>query len=94
MFNFSKEELLKLAELSSLKLYDDEVEYLRGQLEQTLDYIQQLEAFETKLEHDAVKTINVFREDKAVPKDSAKLLAEAPETKETYFVVPKILDQA
>ncbi|MBU1008119.1 Asp-tRNA(Asn)/Glu-tRNA(Gln) amidotransferase subunit GatC [Candidatus Dependentiae bacterium] len=92
MIDFSKEELLKLAQLSSLKLYDDEIEYLREQLQKTLDYTEELAQFETKLEHEAVKTINVFREDKAIQKDSAPLLAQAPATKETYFVVPKILD--
>lgn len=92
MVDFSKEELLKLAQLSSLKLYDDEVEYLREQLQKTLDYTQQLDQFEMKMEHEAVKTINVFREDKAIPRDPGPLLAQAPATKETYFVVPKILD--
>lgn len=93
MTDFSREELLKLAELSSLKIYDDEIEYLRSQLGKTLAYIEQLNEFQARPEHDAVKTINVFREDKATPKDAAPLLAQAPQTKETYFVVPKILDR-
>ena len=92
MIEFTKDELLNLTRISSLKVYDHEIEQLREQLQKTLDYTEQLDQFETKLEHDAVKNINVFREDKAIPKDSAPLLAQAPCTKETYFVVPKVLD--
>ena len=43
-------------------------------------------------EHDAIKTINVFREDKVITTESDELLAQAPKTKNTHFVVPKILD--
>lgn len=93
MSEFTKEELLNIARISSLHLENNEVEWLRDQLVKTIDYTTQLEKFEIKEEHDAVKTINVFREDKAIKKDSSQLLADAPETKETYFVVPKILDQ-
>lgn len=93
MIDISKEEVLRLAEISSLKLNDQEVEAFRDQLAKTLEYTSELEEFESQEEHDAVKTINVFREDKSRQKDSAPLLAQAPQTKETYFVVPKILDK-
>ena len=93
MIDFSKEEVLRLAEISSLKLEDDEVDWLREQLAKTIEYTQELDQFHAQEEHDAVKTINVFREDKSVKKDSASLLVQSPQTKETYFVVPKILDQ-
>ena len=93
MIEFTKKDLLELAKLSSLKLENHEVEWLRDQLQKTIDYTCQLDKFTAADEHDAVKTINVFREDKAIQKDSAPLLAQAPKTKETYFVVPKILDK-
>ena len=93
MIDFSKEEVLTLAQMSSLQLNDDEVNWLREQLAKTIEYTKELDQFISCEEHDAVKTINVFREDKARKKESALLLAEAPETKETYFVVPKILDK-
>ena len=92
MVEFSKEELLRLAEISSLQLEESEVEWLQKQLSKTIDYTMQLEKVETIEEHEAVKTINVFREDKAIHKDSQALLAGAPKTKDTYFAVPKILD--
>jgi len=94
MTDFSREEVLKLAEISSLKLTDDEVDELREQLAKTIDYTQKLNEFQGAEEHDAIKTINVFREDKVIKTDSGQLLAQAPKTKDTYFVVPKILDQS
>ena len=94
MVDFSRDELLKLAALSSLQLDEEEIKELEVELKVTLEYIQQLDKFEAKPEHDAVKTINVFREDKATPKDASALLVQAPETKETYFVVPKILERS
>lgn len=90
--NFSEEELLKLAKLSSLNLHENEIPILREQLVKTLDYVKQLDQLDVKLEHEAIKAINVFREDKAVSQDSTPLLKQAPQTKSTYFVVPKILD--
>lgn len=93
MVDISREDVLKLAELSSLRLEEDEIEWLRDQLIKTIDYTKELEKFCAKEEHDAVRNINVFREDRSVKKDSSNLLAQAPETRDTYFVVPKILDQ-
>lgn len=92
MVNFSKEELLRLAEISALQLDKEEVERLQEQLLITIDYTRQLDAFDTADEHEAVKTINVFREDKAIPSNSKALLDQAPQKKDTYFVVPKILE--
>jgi len=92
MASFTKEDLLRIAEISSLRLEESKVEWLQRQLAKTIAYTEQLEKVETVEEHDAVKTINVFREDKAEKKDSDKLLSQAPETKDTYFVVPKILE--
>lgn len=92
MAEFSKEELLKIAEMSSLQLDDSEVDWLQKQLAKTIKYTEQLDKFESAEEHEAVKNINVFREDKLIKKDASKLLAQAPKTKETHFVVPKILD--
>jgi aspartyl/glutamyl-tRNA(Asn/Gln) amidotransferase C subunit len=92
MFKFSKEELLKLADISALKLYKDEVPVLEEQLKKTLEYVDQLCNVEIETEQEAFHTINVFREDKAVEKDSSPLLDQAPQKEETYFVVPKILD--
>lgn len=93
MINVTKEEIVKLAKLSAITLTDQEIEHLRAQLVKTIRYTQQLEKFETETEHDTVQNINVFREDKAVTRDSSDLLEAAPQISKTYFVVPKILEK-
>ena len=93
MKNVSTEEIVKLAQLSAITLTDQEIEHLRAQLAKTIRYTQQLEKFETTTEHDTIRNINVFREDKAMTKDSSDLLEAAPQVSQTYFVVPKILEK-
>lgn len=92
MIKFEKEELLKIASLSSLKLDNDEVEIFTKQLQQVLEYTSQLD----EIKHQKIPTTipehtNVFREDKATLKNSEAILAQAPTKKGSYFSVPKIL---
>ena len=93
MVDFTNSDLLILAQISSLKLDKHEVSQLQQQLQKTIDYTHKLDQFQMTVEHEAVKNINVFREDKVIQKDSAPLLSQAPKTTKTYFVVPKILEK-
>ena len=93
MAEFTKEELLKLAKLSALSLNTQEEENLRSQLQKTLSYIEELESYSSKSERSPEKNINVFREDRGIEKDSNEIVSQAPDTQDTYFVVPKILDK-
>ena len=92
MVNFGKEELLKLAHLSSLHLDEKEVTLFTEQLKTILDYIDVLQQVKTTEEAECVRNRNVFREDTIKQTNSEKILAQAPQKKETYFSVPKILD--
>ncbi len=94
MIKFEKEELLKIAKLSALKLDDDEVETFAKQLRQVLEYTSQLDEIKPQEIPTALSSlINVFREDKAELKDSQPILENAPKRKESYFSVPKILSK-
>ena len=92
MIDFSHEELVKIAKLSALRLDAQELKELEVQLQKTLTYLEELEQFTATVEHEATHTINVFRDDKPIQTDSAPLLAQAPQTTETYIAVPKILE--
>ena len=92
MATFTKEELLRIAELSALRLEEKEIDPFVAGLQSVLSYAQQLEQCTTTHEQESVKTINVFRDDKAVLKDSSLILAHAPQIEESYFVVPAILE--
>lgn len=92
MSTFTKEELLRVAELSALKLEDSEIEAFVVQLKTVLDYAEELSGCAITHEQECVRNINVFRDDKVVAKDSAVILAIAPQTEDSYFVVPAILE--
>ena len=91
MTKFDKEELLNIAELSSLKLNEQEADVLVNEIKLFLDYTEELNQVKLAKEVSPVKNVNVFREDVAVKTDSSNLLAQSPQTKNNYFVVPKVL---
>jgi aspartyl/glutamyl-tRNA(Asn/Gln) amidotransferase C subunit len=92
MTNFSKEELLKLSNLSSLHLDDKEISLYIKQLKVVIDYIDVLQQVEISPETECVRNRNVFRDDVVKDSYSEKILSQAPKKKGQYFVVPKILN--
>ncbi len=94
MAEFSKTELLHIANLSALKLEDGEIDLFAQQIRAILTYVDQLQHISITAQAEDVGNINVFREDVAVRKDCTDIVAQAPETDEGYFTVPQILDAA
>ena len=91
MISFNKEELIKIAKLSALKLDDDEIEKFEKELRQILEYTSELDEVEPPLMPDMQTNVNVFREDKAQSFDNESVLEQAPQRKNSFFSVPKIL---
>ena len=90
MVKFDKEELMKIARLSSLKLYDSEVEGFVDDLKVLLEYLEEIQKANITTQANPVKNINVFREDEVKEFNSSDLLKIAPKTNNNYFSVPKI----
>lgn len=93
MTKVTREEVLKLAEMSKLRVLDNEISSIISDLEGVLSYAQGVmrivaENFSATSE----KNINVMRDDIVVPTISSPIVAQAPESEDNYFVVPKILD--
>jgi aspartyl/glutamyl-tRNA(Asn/Gln) amidotransferase C subunit len=93
MTTFNKEELLHLADLAGLPLAEHEVSLFSEQIKAILAYVDQLKDVQISTDIPPLRTDNVLREDVAVRKPNAAFLAQAPETDDGYFVVPKILDE-
>ncbi len=93
MAQLQRNDIIKLAELSALKLSQTEVDSLLTDLQNLISYVDQLNTAALGIEQEPLKNSNVFRDD--VPEASfyQPLLAQAPERTEDYFVVPKIVDQ-
>ncbi|MFH1573588.1 MAG: Asp-tRNA(Asn)/Glu-tRNA(Gln) amidotransferase subunit GatC [Acidobacteriota bacterium] len=86
-----------VAVLSRFKLSDDEVLRLAGELSAIVEYIEQLNELDTTdvppTAH-ALPVVNVLREDEAVSSPGIEAaLANAPQRQDSFFRVPKVLDQ-
>lgn len=84
-----------LANLSRIKLAEEEKEKMTSEIESILGYVSQvtkLKSEEIKIDH---KVFNVLREDVVLNESgefSEKLLSLAPEREGNYFKVKKILE--
>ena len=95
MTQITRDDVLHLAQLSSLQLSDDEINGLTTDLERIIGYIQQLGELDTsgvEPTYQVTDLENVWREDtvqEGVGADA--LLALAPESKNEQIKVPKVL---
>ncbi len=92
MIDFDKKTLITIAQLSGLSLSDAELAEFENNLSCILNYSQQIARAATdNSEEVAPQNVNVFREDKIMPTDTKTIMADAPKTHDTLFVVPKII---
>jgi aspartyl-tRNA(Asn)/glutamyl-tRNA(Gln) amidotransferase subunit C len=92
----TREEVLHVARLARLSLPEAEAERLREQLSAILEYMRQLDRLDT---HDVVPTSHAvekgtpMRDDVVEPfGDREALLANAPDRKNDFFRVPRIIE--
>ena len=93
-----QEQVRKVASLSRLELTDQEILEFTGQLGAILEYVEKMNELATDnvepLAH-CLPISNVFREDCAKESlGTEKALANAPDRDESFFKVPKILDDS
>ncbi len=91
------EEVRHVAMLARLGLSDEEVETMRAQLAQVLDYINMLEKVDTSQippTAQVLSHLNITREDMARPSwPPAELLRNAPASEDGFFRVPPVLEE-
>ncbi len=90
------EEVRRVALLARLQLTADEEAHLTGQLDNILQYVDQLNKPNTSnaepFTH-AVALVNALRDDKVTNSPAATdLLSNAPQKSRTFFKVPKIIE--
>src|SRR3972149_4678806 len=93
----SREDVEHIAKLARLQLTEEEVKRFQIELGKIIEYFDQLKKLDTEnvppMTH-AVPIENVLREDQV--KESLlqeEALQNAPEKKESYFQVPKVVGQ-
>jgi len=93
-----EKEVMQVAQLARLKLSPNEIKRFASQLSNILDYIRQLNEVDTTsvepMSH-PLDLKNVFREDAVKPSlPREKALANAPEQRAGFFLVPQVLEWA
>lgn len=94
MADFNREDLLKVAKLSALELNENEIELFGNQLKQVLGFIDQIREVKVDQKVEQVRNENIFRDDVAVPTNPSEIIKLAPKHQESYFIVPKILNES
>jgi len=93
MNKINKEDILKLAQLSRIDIEENEIEDLHLKINAVLEYASFLEDIVKNKEFEYTsKFINIYEEDQVQNFDSKKILEDAPEKENNYFVVPRIIN--
>ena len=96
MSTITTDDVRHLAQLSNLQISDDEVDTLRGDLENILGYIEQLSELDTtgvEPTYQVTGLENVWRDDEVQDAGVSReqLLELAPEQTDNSVKVPKVL---
>ncbi len=93
----SNAEVDNLAELSRLKLSEDERKELSADMDEILEFAEKIKEVDTKdvePTYHAQPIENVMREDNQRPSpDPEKVLKHAPARSEDYFLVPRVIEE-
>lgn len=92
MAKITREEVLKLAELSKIDILEEEIELVIKQLNDVLNYAVRVKEIAPTNEMPISKNINIFADDIIKESDSEAILKQAPDREDQFFVVPKILE--
>ncbi len=97
MSKLSREQILKLAKLSRLRLTNDEIEKYQKELSNILEYVERLEAVDVTGLHPTYQVtglVNQTRKDEVSTKQPAtpdELLKRAPRTSARYIKVGRMI---
>ena len=91
----SKEELLHIANLSDLKINDNEIDKYLNNLQDILNYTEVLNSINLENCEETIganDNVNVFRKDEIkIFDDTNALMQNAPEEERNMFKIPKVI---
>jgi aspartyl-tRNA(Asn)/glutamyl-tRNA(Gln) amidotransferase subunit C len=97
MKQISRDDVRRLAQLSSLQLSDDEVDAMQIDIANILEYVEQLSELDTSgimPTYQVTGLKNVWRDDTVIVEDDStreELLLLAPQSTNNQIKVPKVL---
>ncbi len=89
----NKEEVIKIAKLANLSLTEDEINSYAKDLNQILNYVEQLQELDTKDIEPmvaAIKHTKDYRPDQVLESSPDAMLANAPDREDSAIKVPKM----
>ena len=94
--SLDKKTVAKVASLARLKVSEEEIEKYGPQLSNIINFVEQLSEVDTENVEPLANVVDItlpLREDKITDGGYQKeILANAPETLEGFFVVPKVVE--
>ncbi len=94
--SLDKETVKKVANLARIRMNDEELERMAPQLSKIIGFVEQLGEVDTDNVEPLANVVDItlaLREDGVTDGDCAdKVLANAPEETQGYFVVPKVVE--
>ena len=95
MARITRETALRVAALARLSLSGDEAERMASELDRVLEYVEQLRELDTRGVEPTAHPVPLptpMRDDRPVPAlDPELALANAPERRDSAFVVPRVI---
>ncbi|MBI2345179.1 Asp-tRNA(Asn)/Glu-tRNA(Gln) amidotransferase subunit GatC [Candidatus Dependentiae bacterium] len=92
MAKVTREEILKIAEMTRVSIEEHEMDSIIAQFNSVLNYAECVVEIAQQVDMATQKNINCMRNDQVIPTDSKEILAQAPQSEDNYFVVPKFID--
>ena len=94
--SIDKQTVLKVANLARIEVTDSEAEAMVGKLDKIIGFVEQLSEVDTDNVEPLANVVDIdlrLREDVVSDGDCQdKVLANAPESLEGFFVVPKVVE--
>ena len=94
--SLNKEDVAKVARLARIRMNDAELEKMAPQLSKIIGFVEQLAEVNTDNVEPLANVVDItlqLREDKVTDGDcTEKVLVNAPEETQGYFVVPKVVE--
>ncbi len=94
--SLDKKTVKNIADLARIKVADEDLEHLAGELSAILDWVEQLNGVDTDGVEPLASVVDVtlpLRTDVVSDGDCRdKVLANGPETEDGYYAVPKVVE--
>jgi aspartyl-tRNA(Asn)/glutamyl-tRNA(Gln) amidotransferase subunit C len=92
MTKIKSEEIRSISHIAKLKISDNNISLITKQIGDILEYATTIPDIKLNKNIISNKNINVFRDNNIEKYDSQKLLEQAPQREDNFFIVPKVIN--